>query len=68
MLEINNLTKRFDKFVVFDNISLKIADGSIFGLVGQFRSEEYEAEYNICKECITHPGDSECQSHVDAVS
>ncbi len=34
MLEINNLTKRFDKFVVFDNISLKIADGSIFGLVG----------------------------------
>lgn len=42
--------------------------GAIFGLVGQFRSEEYEAEYNICKECITHPGDSECQSHVDAVS
>lgn len=34
MIEIKNLTKRFDEKVALNNISLQIEDGSIFGLVG----------------------------------
>lgn len=34
MIEIKNLTKKFDDKTVLDNISLSISDGSIFGLVG----------------------------------
>ena len=42
--------------------------GAIFSLVGEFGSDEYQAEYAICKECITHPGDEECQTAVDNAS
>ena len=42
--------------------------GAIFSLVGEFGSEEYQAEYKICSECITHPGDAECQAAVDKAS
>lgn len=34
MIEIKELTKKFDDNVVLDGISLSVADGSIFGLVG----------------------------------
>ena len=34
MIEIQNLTKRFDKVVAVDNISLSIPEGSVLGLVG----------------------------------
>lgn len=35
MITIENLTKRFDKTIAVDDISLKILDGEIFGLLGQ---------------------------------
>jgi ABC-2 type transport system ATP-binding protein len=34
MLRINNLTKRYGKFVALDNLSLEIGKGEIFGFVG----------------------------------
>ncbi|MCL2861895.1 MAG: ABC transporter ATP-binding protein [Firmicutes bacterium] len=34
MIEIENLTKKYDKFVAIENLFLKIPAGSIFGLVG----------------------------------
>lgn len=34
MIEVRNVTKKFDKFVALNNISCKIDEGSIFGLVG----------------------------------
>ncbi len=34
LIEIQNLTKRFDKVVAVDNISLSIPEGSVLGLVG----------------------------------
>lgn len=34
MIEISNLTKKFDKIVAIDNIDLKIEPGSVMGLVG----------------------------------
>ena len=34
ILEINNITKRYDNKLVVDNISLKIEEGEIFGLLG----------------------------------
>lgn len=43
--------------------------GAIFSLVGEFRDdEEYKAEYDICSECITHPGDEVCENAVSDVS
>lgn len=34
MIEIQNLVKTFDEIVALDNLSLKIPDGSVLGLVG----------------------------------
>ena len=34
MLQVTDLTKRFDKFTALDNISCTIPDGCIYGLVG----------------------------------
>lgn len=34
MIEIRNLTKRFDKLTALNNISLNVSDGSVVGLVG----------------------------------
>ncbi|MDE1860778.1 MAG: ATP-binding cassette domain-containing protein [Candidatus Micrarchaeota archaeon] len=34
MIEIKNLTKKFDSFVAVDNISLSIKEGEIFGILG----------------------------------
>ena len=34
LIEINNVTKRFDDKLVLDNISLMIEEGEIFGLLG----------------------------------
>lgn len=34
MLEIQNLSKRYGKFLALDNLSLSIEDGAIFGFVG----------------------------------
>jgi ABC-2 type transport system ATP-binding protein len=34
LIEINNVTKRFDDKLVLDNINLKIEEGEIFGLLG----------------------------------
>ena len=34
MIEVKNLTKKFDKFTAIQNISLKIGEGSIYGLAG----------------------------------
>ena len=42
--------------------------GAIFSLVGEFGSEEYQDEYGICSDCITHPGDDACQTAVDNAS
>ena len=43
--------------------------GAIFSLVGEFRDDaEYKAEYEICKECITHPGDTACDEAVKKVN
>jgi len=45
--------------------------GAIFSLVGEFGSEEYKKEYNVCKQCITKPGSTGqngCQTYVDAVN
>ncbi len=30
--------------------------GAIFSLVGEFGSEAYKTEYNVCKTCVTKPG------------
>ena len=35
MIIIKNLTKRFDKIVAVDNVSLEIQEGEVFGLLGQ---------------------------------
>jgi ABC-2 type transport system ATP-binding protein len=35
LISIKNLTKKFDKIVAVDNISLDIHDGEVFGLLGQ---------------------------------
>lgn len=35
MLELTNLTKKFDEKVAVDNISLKVEQGKIFGIVGR---------------------------------
>ena len=34
MIELKNLTKRFDKITAVDNMNLTISDGSVVGLVG----------------------------------
>ena len=34
MIEINNITKKFDDFVALENITFNIENGSIYGLVG----------------------------------
>lgn len=34
MIEIENLTKRFDRFVAVDHLNLKISKGEFFGLLG----------------------------------
>lgn len=34
MIDVFNAKKQFDDYVVFENVNLKIKDGSIFGLVG----------------------------------
>ena len=35
MISIKNLTKKFDKIVAVDNVSLDIKEGEVFGLLGQ---------------------------------
>lgn len=35
MIEINNISKRFGKFVCLDQVSLEVWDGIIYGLVGE---------------------------------
>lgn len=35
MIELENVSKRFDQFLCFDQVSLFIPDGSIYGLVGE---------------------------------
>lgn len=35
MISIKNLTKKFDKIVAVDNVSLDIREGEVFGLLGQ---------------------------------
>ena len=35
MISIKNLTKKFDKIIAVDNVSLDIKDGEVFGLLGQ---------------------------------
>ena len=35
MIKIKNLTKKFDKIVAVDNVSLDIHEGEVFGLLGQ---------------------------------
>jgi ABC-2 type transport system ATP-binding protein len=35
LIIIKNLTKRFDKIVAVDNVSLEIQEGEVFGLLGQ---------------------------------
>lgn len=32
-IEVNNLTKRFNDKLVLDNISMKVEDGEVFGLL-----------------------------------
>ena len=34
LIEIKNLTKKFDDFTAVDNVSLEINEGEIFGLLG----------------------------------
>lgn len=34
MIEVNSVSKKYDDFLSLDNISFKIKDGSIFGLIG----------------------------------
>ena len=34
MIELKNLTKRFDKVTAVDNMNLTISEGSVVGLVG----------------------------------
>ncbi len=34
MIEVNSVTKKYDNFVSLDNVSFKVKDGSIFGLIG----------------------------------
>lgn len=34
MIEVNSVTKKYDGFVSLDNVSFKVKDGSIFGLIG----------------------------------
>ena len=34
MIEINNITKKFDDFTAIENMSFKVDNGSIYGLVG----------------------------------
>ena len=34
MIEVKNLTKKFDRFVAIDNLSCSIPDGCIYGMVG----------------------------------
>lgn len=34
IIEVNNVTKRFNDKLVLDNINFKIQEGEIFGLIG----------------------------------
>ena len=34
MIEINNVTKKFDDFTALENMSFRVENGSIYGLVG----------------------------------
>ncbi len=34
MIQVNSVTKKYDDFVSLDNVSFKVGDGSIFGLIG----------------------------------
>ena len=34
LIEVKNITKRFDDKIVLDNISLSVDEGDIFGLIG----------------------------------
>lgn len=38
--------------------------GAIFSLVGEFKSDEMQAEYGKCKTCIVHPGSGDCDAYV----
>lgn len=42
--------------------------GAIFGLVGEFQSDEMQAEYGKCKACIVNPGKDACKGHVEAAN
>jgi len=37
LIEIKNLSKKFDDFIAVDNVSLEINEGEIFGLLGAER-------------------------------
>lgn len=39
--------------------------GAVFKLVGQFKTDEYQQDYEICKTCITKPNNQACSSLVD---
>lgn len=38
--------------------------GAVFSIVGEFGSDAYKREYNVCKNCITKPGSSACSTAV----
>ena len=40
MLEVNNLVKTFGDFKAVDNVSFKIPDGKILGLIGKMELEK----------------------------
>lgn len=35
IIEVNNLTKRYGKMKALDNLSLRVPEGSIYGLIGK---------------------------------
>lgn len=47
-IEVNNLTKILDEFVVLDNINIKFSEGKIYGLVGRNGSGKSLLFKTIC--------------------
>lgn len=53
MIEVKNLTKKFDKFIAVDNISFNIPEGKIFGFLGPNGSGKSTTIRILCG--VLHP-------------
>jgi len=60
LIEIKNLTKKFEDFTAVDNLSLEINEGEIFGLLGPNGAGKTTASFSLLPEIL------DCKEYVNA--